>query len=103
MSTNWYVMSNEKQASNGPNLDRQEDRLAKLWPSLSDMTPDELREHIRYIRGDRRRKKEVTKTKKAATRKTDATLTKAKKLLNADPELLAKILREMGDTDGNGS
>jgi len=72
------------------------DRLEKLWGHIGNMDPDEIREHIRKVRADRR----LTKTRITVKKKTkvgsDAARTKMKSLLDgmseADKERLLKEL-----------
>jgi hypothetical protein len=102
MNLSWCEMSSEKpNEENGPNLDHKQDKLAKLWPSLSNMSPDELRDHIRFVRRDRRVRKETAAAKKTKTNRAETQKSKIKKVAEANPELIARLLAEMGTTDGS--
>lgn len=80
------------------NFDKNPDRIRQLWPTLTDMTPDELREHVRKIRADRRQKKVTPKAKKASISSSETKANKIRKLLADNPALVAKLL---GAEDGN--
>lgn len=78
-----------------------DDRLEKIWGHLSNKTPDEIREHIRGIRADRRLLKLRSGAKKTAKISSDTAKTKAQKLLrDVDPEMLERMLRNMQDGKG---
>ena len=72
------------------------DRLDKLWPHLSHMTPDQLREHVRRIRADRRLTKQKSSTIKKAKVSSDSARVRAKGLVaKLDPAALARMLRDL--------
>lgn len=87
--------------SDDQNFDNFSDRVAQLFPTVSDMSPDELREHVRHIRRDRRKTKTQPKAKKAARAKSETKLNKMKKLLADNPALAAKLLGELDNGDGS--
>lgn len=69
-------------------------RLEDLRKSLLDMTPEEVREHIRFVREDRRLSKttaKMPKVKRAA--KASATMNLLKGMT---VEQRAKLLKELG-------
>lgn len=75
-------------------------RLDKLRKSILEMQPDELREHVRRIRMERRivRERPATKVakRKEGTRAKDQL---AKLLSNMSPEQRAKLLKDLGHDD----
>ena len=82
---------------NNQNFGNKLDRIGQLWPTISNMSPDELKEHVRQIRADRRKVKKPAKTKKATVNKSEATANRIKKLVGDNPALLAKLLGELED------
>lgn len=81
------------------------DRLSELRPSILDMDPEVLREHVRRIRADRRLTKERPSVKKTVARSKDKDKTVLDKLLSSlSPEELEALLGETGDADaGQGN
>ena len=79
-------------------------RLDGLRKNVIDMTPEELREQIRYIRKDRRITKEKKSEKKARVKTSTAAKGKASKVLKGmSPEQLERLLAELEGENGNGS
>jgi len=79
--------------------------LDRLRKSIEDMTLDELREHVRQIRADRRISKVgPRKEAKIRIKRGDTSKTKAKKALDKmTPEQMEALLRELeGDDAGTG-
>ena len=75
-------------------------RLDKLRKSLLEMQPDELREHVRRIRMERRIVKERPATKVAKRKESNKTKDKLAKLLGEmTPEQRAKLLGELEHSD----
>ncbi len=73
-----------------------DDRIEKLWGHLENMSPDQVRDHVRKIRTDRRVKKLSKTVKKAVTAKKEASTDKAKKALDAlSPEAIERLLKGM--------
>jgi len=80
---------------NEPSID---DRLEKLWGHLDNMTPDQIREHVRRIRADRRLSKQRPSVIKSVKATSDTAKTKARKLLaGADADMIERILKRMGN------
>ena len=80
--------------------------LDRLRKSIEDMTLDELREHVRQIRADRRISKAgPRKEVKIRIKRGDTSKTKAKKALDKmTPEQMEALLRELeGDDAGTGN
>lgn len=78
-------------------IDNSAERIERLWGHLGNMTPDEIREHIRRTRGERKKRKEKAAVKKATRVKADKAQGKVKDLASTDPELLERLLKELGD------
>ena len=81
-------------------------RLSMLKKSLEEMTLEELREHVRGIRSDRRISKDKVKekkTRKATASKSSATMTRI--IDKMSPEEMQALLRELEGNDyaGEGS
>lgn len=84
-------------------LAMDQDRLSTLRKSLEDMSFEELREHVRQIRADRRLTKErpaERKKVKAAKEKSRTSAAKLARSLSASD--VEALLREFGDgTEGD--
>lgn len=79
-------------------------RLSQLRKNLEDMSLDELREHVRRIREDRKITKVPRGEKKVRAKRSDkAKTTTAKALAKMSPEELNILLRELGDEDAGSS
>jgi len=81
-------------------------RLSMLKKSLEEMSLEELREHVRGIRADRRISKEKVKekkTRKATASKASSTVTRI--IDKMSPEEMQALLRELegNDYDSEGS
>ena len=75
-----------------------ENRIEKLWGHLENMTPDELRAHIRKIRNDRKIRKVSRTVKKTAAKKTDSATEKAKKALaGLSPDAIERLMKGLAD------
>ena len=77
--------------------------LDKLRKSIEHMSLDELREHVRTMRGDRRVSKERRGEKKVKARRSSGAKDKTSKALDKmTPEQMAALLAELeGDGDAN--
>lgn len=81
-------------------------RLSMLKKSLADMSLEELREHVRGVRADRKvskEKKKEKKTRQAKVAKTSAGVMKM--IAKMSPEEAEALLRELegNDYDSEGS
>lgn len=76
-------------------------RLSELRKPLQDMTAEELREHIRHIRSDRRLTKTRPAVKQARARSSGKSKDKVDKALGGlSKDQLEALLRELeGDAD----
>lgn len=72
------------------------DRLSELRPSILDMDPEALREHVRRIRADRKITKERSSVKKTVARSKDKDKSALNKLLDGLSEEEIEAL--LGDT-----
>jgi hypothetical protein len=72
------------------------DKLERMFGHLSNMTPDELRAHVRQVRADRRQTKIRPGVVRKAKRETLNDNEKAKKLIAkvSDLELLARMVEK---------
>jgi len=78
--------------------------LDKLRKDIKNMTLDELRDHVRQIRGDRRVTKERSSEKKVRVRRSNSAKGKAGKALDKmSPDQLAALLRELEGDEGSGN
>jgi hypothetical protein len=74
------------------------DRIQRLWGHITDMTEDQLRDHIRKIRSDRRVLKAKPGVKKQIKVSSDKARDRARSLLaDADTDMIARILKGMAD------
>jgi hypothetical protein len=77
--------------------------LDKLRKSIENMSLDELREHVRQMRGDRRVSKEPRREKKATARRSNSAKGKTSKAIDKmTPDQLAALLAEL-EGDGDAS
>jgi hypothetical protein len=78
--------------------------LDRLRKSIESMTLEELREHVRQVRADRRISKAgPRKEAKTRVRRSDTSKTKAKKALDKmTPEQMEALLRELEGDAGTG-
>lgn len=75
-----------------------EDKLERMFGHLGNLTPDELRAHVRKNRADRRMIKAKPAAVKKAKKDTDSAKEKARKLIAkvGDLDLLERLLKEAG-------
>lgn len=74
-----------------------EDRIEKLWGHLGNMSPDQIREHIRKTRSDRKIRKAPKATAKKEVKTKEKSKEKAKiSLKGLSPEALERIMKDLG-------
>lgn len=79
----------------------QMDRLKTLRKSVTEMSLEELREHVRQIRIQRRIVKDKPATKAKKVRASNASKDKASKMLaKMTPEQIAALMKELGEDGG---
>lgn len=81
------------------NLDNAPDRIEKLWKHMGNLSPDQLRDHIRKVRQDRRIVKVRNSEKKTVRVKSDAAKVKARKVASENPDLIKRLLEQMNGKD----
>jgi hypothetical protein len=80
------------------------DRLKTLRKDLLEMSPAELREHVRRIRVERRVYKEKPAAKRKAKVKSNKSASKVVNMLHTlTPEEIRRLLGEVDDDGGSGN
>ncbi len=77
------------------NSDNAPDRIEKLWQHFGNMDADQIREHIRRVRMDRRVTKVKNADKKTVRVKSDAAKVKARSIAAKDPDMIRRLLEQM--------
>jgi len=78
-------------------------RLRELRKNLLEMSPDELREHVRRIRAERRIVKEKASAKRKAKVKSNRSASKVVNMLHTlTADEIRLLLGEVDDDDGSG-